>query len=383
MLYPAELRRRRGGSTAWRPGLTRGRPACILGAAPHVWGAPNHQGPRMTDAAALHRATLTLDSHIDIPWPHSPDPFGPTERHVDLPKMRAGGLDAGCFVAFVPQGPRTPAQTDAAWARALAMLETIRGMEASRLGITARVCSDADAIEAAHADGVLAVVPALENGHAIGEDLGRLAALRDLGVVYITLSHNGHNLLADSANPRRDLGDADSLHGGLSALGHQAVTEMNRLGIMVDVSHLSRQSMLQAVQQSRSPVVATHSCVAALCQHPRNLDDMQLDALRDTEGLVQITAMPPFLRPRGRAEDTGVADFCDHIDYVVRRVGLAHCGISSDFDGGGAIKGWADASQSAAVTAELVARGYGHSEVAALWGGNFLRVMRAARQVSA
>ncbi len=331
----------------------------------------------MTDPAALHGAILTLDSHIDIPWPSSPDPFGPTGRHVDLPKMKAGGLDAGCFVAFVPQGPRTPAATADAQARALAMLATIRGMGDSRLGITARVCSTADAIEAAHAEGALAVVPAIENGHAMGEDLGALARFREAGAIYITLCHNGHNLLADSANPRRDLGDQDTLHGGLSPLGHEAVTEMNRLGLMVDVSHLSRQAMLQAAQQSRTPVVATHSCVAALCPHPRNLDDMQLDALRDTEGLVQITAMPPFLKPKGRLEDVTVADFCDHVDYVVRRIGLAHCGISSDFDGGGAISGWRDASESGNVTAELVRRGYGHSEIAALWGGNFLRVMRA------
>ena len=205
---------------------------------------------------------------------------------------------------------------------------------------------------------------------------------KSLGVAYITLTHNGHNLLADSANPRRDLGDADTLHGGLSPLGHEAVAEMNRLGIMVDVSHLSRQSMLQAVQQSRAPVVATHSCVAALCPHPRNLDDMQLDALRDTEGLVQITAMPPFLKPRGRSDDTTVADFCNHVDYVVRRIGLAHCGISSDFDGGGAITGWRDASESENLTIELLRRGYGHAEIAALWGGNFLRVLRETERLA-
>ncbi len=333
-------------------------------------------------AAAVHASVLTLDSHIDIPWPSSPDPFGPTSRHVDLPKMVAGGLDAGCFVAFVPQGPRTQANMADARARAMAMLETIRGMGASRRGITAEVCSTADAIEAAHAAGHLAVVPAIENGHAVGEDLRNLAAFRAAGAVYITLTHNGHNALADSANPRRDLGDAATLHGGLSPLGREAVAEMNRLGLMVDVSHLSRQSMLQAVGLSRAPVVATHSCAAALCDHPRNLDDMQLDALRDTEGLVQITAMPPFLKPKGRAEDVTVGDFCDHIDYVVRRIGLAHCGISSDFDGGGAISGWRDASESPNITAELVRRGYGHSEIAALWGGNFLRVMRAAAHVA-
>jgi membrane dipeptidase len=339
------------------------------------------EGP-MIDAEAMHRDILTLDSHIDIPWPTSPDPFTPTERHVDLPKMKAGGLDAGCFVAFVPQGPRTPAGCREAGERALAMLETIRAMGTSRHGITAAICPTADAIEAAKASHALAVVPCVENGHAIGDDLSLLARLKALGVIYITLTHNGHNLLADSANPRRDLGDSETLHGGLSPLGRAAVAEMNRLGIMVDVSHLSRQSMLQAVQVSRAPVVATHSCAAALCAHPRNLDDLQLDVLRDTDGLVQITAMPPFLRSKGRADTVTVSDFADHVDYVVKRIGLAHCGISSDFDGGGAISGWRNASESPNITAELVRRGYGHAEIAALWGGNFLRAMRAAARVA-
>ena len=332
----------------------------------------------MIDAAALHRSTLTLDSHIDIPWPQSPDPFGPTDRHVDMPKMRDGGLDAGCFVAFVPQGPRTPEGCAEATARTFAMLDTIRGMGRTANGITARLCTTADAIEAAKAASELAVIPAIENGHAMGEDLSLLRRFRELGAIYVTMSHNGHNLLADSANPRRDLGDQETLHGGLSDLGRDAVAEMNRVGLLVDVSHLSRQAMLQSVMTSRVPVVATHSCVAALCDHPRNLDDQQLDALRDTEGLVQITAMPPFLKARARSDQVTVSDFVDHVDYVVKRVGLAHCGISSDFDGGGAITGWRHAGESGNVTAELVKRGYGPAEIGALWGGNFLRVMHAA-----
>jgi membrane dipeptidase len=262
------------------------------------------------------------------------------------------------------------------------MLAAINAMGTTRHGITAKICATADAIEAANAEHALAVVPCVENGHAIGQDLSLLGKLRAQGVIYITLTHNGHNLLADSANPRRDLGDHETLHGGLSGLGREAVAEMNRQGIMVDVSHLSRQSMLQVLQISRAPVVATHSCASALCDHPRNLDDMQLDALRDTEGVVQITAMPPFLRSKGRSDNVGVTDFVDHVDYVVKRIGLAHCGISSDFDGGGAITGWKDASESANITAELVRRGYGHAEIAALWGGNFLRVMRAAARVA-
>lgn len=337
----------------------------------------------MQDAAALHRATLTLDSHVDIPWPNGADPFTDTTRHVDLPKMVAGGLDAACFVAFVPQGPRTEAEIRGASDRVLAMLDAIAAMADTREGITARICPTADAVEQAKRDGVLAVTPVVENGHAIGEDLGMLARLRRAGVAYITLTHNGHNLLADSCNPRRDLGDGPTLHEGLSALGREAVAEMNRVGILVDVSHVSRQAMLQAVMLSRVPVVASHSCVAALCDHPRNLDDTQLDALRDTGGVVQITAMPPFLKAKGRAETVNVADLMDHVDYVVQRIGLRHCGISSDFDGGGAIHGWRHAGESENITVELVRRGYGPAEIAALWGGNFLRVMRQAEQFAA
>jgi len=333
----------------------------------------------MIDAAALHHAVLTLDSHIDIPWPNGPDPFLLSDRrHVDLPKMRQGGLDAGCFVAYIPQGPRSPDGYQAARDRVFAMLDEINAMGRSEGDLTARICPVADAVEQAKRDGALAVIPCVENGHAIGGDLSLLAALRARGAIYVTLCHNGHNALCDSANPRADLGDRATLHGGLSDLGKQAVREMNRLGLLIDVSHASRQTMLQATQLSEVPVVATHSCVHALSPHPRNLDDTQLGALRDTGGLVQITAMPSFLRPNGRVETVGVADFVDHIDYVVRRCGLAHVGISSDFDGGGEISGWRNAAESPNITAELVRRGYGEDEIRALWGGNFLRLMRQA-----
>lgn len=325
----------------------------------------------MTD---LHSTLLTLDSHIDIPWPDPPDPNVDGPRRVDLPKMRRGGLRAGCFAAFVPQGRCDAAGHAAARARAAAMLAAIDGMAQDR-PIPVSLADDADAVRAAHAAGRIAVVRAIENGHAMGEDLALLAAWRARGVRYLTLVHNGHNALADSAIPRPDLGDGATRHGGLSALGREAIAEMNRLGIAVDVSHLSRQAMLQAVQASHRPVVATHSCAAALCAHPRNLDDLQLDALRDTGGVVQITAMGTFLRPRGSAGAAGVADFVDHIDHVVRRCGVAHVGISSDFDGGGGIDGWQNAAETANVTAELERRGYGHAEIAAFWGGNFLRVL--------
>jgi membrane dipeptidase len=331
-------------------------------------------------ALAVHRDLLTLDTHIDIPWPEGPDPFLDGKRRVDLPKMQRGGLGAGCFAAYVPQGKRSPDSETAAFYRAQAMLGAIRGMGHTEHGITARVCETADAIEAAKRDGVLAIVPAVENGFAIGHDLARLAALREAGARYLTLTHNGHNALADSAIPRTDLGDAETEHGGLSPLGRAAIGEMNRLGMVVDVAHVSRAGMLQAASCSATPVVSTHSCVRALCDHPRNMDDTQLDALRDVGGVIQITAVAGFLRAGAKPDAVTLDDFADHVDHAVRRIGIAHVGISSDFDGGGGFLGWRDAGQSANITAILLARGYGPAELALLWGGNFLRVLRIAEQ---
>ncbi len=336
-----------------------------------------------TDALALHRGLLTIDTHIDIPWPTGPDPFQNGTRRVDLPKMQRGGLAAGCFAAYVPQAARTPESETAAYDRAIAMLQAIRAMGRTENGITARVTTTADEIRAAKQDGALAIIPAVENGFATGQDLSRLARFRALGARYLTLTHNGHNGLADSCNPRKDLGDQETEHGGLSPLGRDAIAELNRLGMLIDVAHVSRDTMLQAAALSRTPVLSTHSCIRALCNHPRNLDDDQLDALRDTGGVVQITAVSAFLRPDAKPEAVSVADFVDHIDYAVRRIGVQHVGISSDFDGGGWFTGWHTAADSASLTIELLHRGYDRQEIAALWGGNFLRLLRIAEEKSA
>jgi membrane dipeptidase len=335
-----------------------------------------------TDALTLHQSLLTLDTHIDIPWPTGPDPFLDGRRCVDLPKMRRGGLGAGCFVAYVPQAARTPASEQAAFERAIAMLRTINAMGRTEAGITARVTVTAGEIEAAKRDGVLAIVPVVENGFAVGTDLSRLAQFRALGARYLTITHNGHNALADSCNPRKDLNDPPEEHGGLSPLGRAAIAELNRLGMLVDVAHVSRATMLQAAAVSRTPVVSTHSCIRALCDHPRNMDDDQLDALRDVDGVIQITAVASFLKAEAKPDQVTVADFADHVDYAVRRIGLAHVGISSDFDGGGGFSGWMNAGDSANITAELHRRGYDRAALAALWGGNFLRVMRQAEEVA-
>jgi membrane dipeptidase len=174
------------------------------------------------------------------------------------------------------------------------------------------------------------------------------------------------------------------LHGGLSPLGRAAIAEMNRLGLLVDVSHVSRDGMLQAAETSRTPVVATHTACRALRDHPRNLDDGQLDALRDVAGLAQVTAVGGFLRaPGANGKNLAkVADYVDHVDHAVRRIGIQHVGLSSDFDGGGGFEGWRDASETGAVTAELHRRGYGAREIGLLWSGNFLRLMRQAALVA-
>ena len=334
------------------------------------------------DALSIHRSIVTMDTHIDIPWPTGPDPFQDGPRRVDLPKMVRGGVSAACFVAYVPQTARTVAAEDAAYARAIAMLDQINRMEAMRPPIPMRIAARADAVVAAKQAGVLAIVPCVENGFAVGADLGRIAEFRRRGAIYMTMTHNGHNALADSCNPRRDLGDRETEHGGLSALGRAAIAAMNKVGMLVDVAHTSRDTMVQAAEVSRSPIVSTHSCVSAICDHSRNMTDWQLDVIRDVRGVIQITAVSAFLKPNAKPSEVTVVDFADHIDHAVRRIGIDHVGISSDFDGGGGFSDWHDASQSPNITVELVRRGYDRGALEKLWGGNFLRVMRAAEALA-
>lgn len=295
--------------------------------------------------------------------------------------MLRGGLGAACLVAYVPQTTRSPASEDAAYERASAMLRQISGMEAVS-PIPIRVATTAGAVQAARDEGRLAIVPCVENGFAVGADLTRIAEFRQLGAIYMTLTHNGHNALADSCNPRRDLGDREAEHGGLSALGRRAIALMNKVGMLVDVAHTSRDTMVQAAEESRAPVVSTHSCVSALCDHSRNMTDWQLDVIKDVRGVIQITAVPAFLKPNARGDDVTVADFANHIDYAVRRIGIDHVGISSDFDGGGGFRDWKDASECPNITIELVKRGYDRGALQKLWGGNFLRCMRAAEALA-
>ncbi|GIV57520.1 MAG: peptidase M19 [Rhodothermaceae bacterium] len=380
----------------------------------------------LEQARAIHERVLTLDTHADIPFNFATDEVDPldADRQVNLLKMEEGGLDAAFFIVYVGQTARTPENYEKAKADAMIKFDAIHRMAEVMYPDRIALAYTADDVERIHREGKLVAAIGIENGYVIGKDLSLLKKYYDLGARYITLAHNGHNDIADSAQPQPDLGDAEAEHGGLSPFGEEVVREMNRLGIMVDVSHISKAAMLDAVRVSRAPVIASHSSVRALADHPRNMDDEQLRALKENGGVIHIVALDAYVKAdppekvaavealreemgitgfaawqalsdsaravyRARVDEIearwpgpDVSDFVDHIDYAVNLIGIDHVGISSDFDGGGGIRGWQDASETFNVTRELVRRGYTEAQIAQLWSGNLLRVWREVERVA-
>jgi membrane dipeptidase len=283
---------------------------------------------------------------------------------------------------WVPQAERTPQSYLHAQEQALIKFDAIHRFAEEFCPIEVSLAMRPDDAERSARDGRLVIAIGIENGFALGQDLSRVEMYKNLGAIYMSLTHSAHNDLADSSTPREEFGDAETEHGGVSAFGERVIEEMNRVGMMVDVSHASKATALEAMRLSRAPVIASHSSVLALTNHARNMDDETLLALRDDGGVVQITALGTYVRKPGGPDPT-VADLVDHIDYAVRLIGIDHVGISSDFDGGGGVIGWKDASETVNVTAELLRRGYREQDIAKLWGGNLLRVWREAERVSA
>jgi microsomal dipeptidase-like Zn-dependent dipeptidase len=402
--------------------------------------APETEAELMARARAIHERVITLDTHVDIPenfaTPGEDDPGMLTDRKVDLPKMREGGLDGVFFVVYVGQ-PRAEdwGLNEEGYAQAYeAAIQKFHGihrlteeMHPDEIGLA----TSADDVERLAAEGKLIAAIGVENGYSMGEDLSRIAEFKELGAGYMGITHTGHNQLGDSHSP------ADQpLHGGLSELGRQAVAEMNRQGIMVDVSHAGRQTTLDVLEVSQAPIIASHSSAQAVHDVTRNMSDEELLALKENGGVVQAVALGSYVKgsperdeamealreemglpgfdARGRramAEMTeqeiqalreafveyqrrvaeeidpqfpppDVSDFVDHIDYIVELIGIDHVGISSDFDGGGGIVGWNDASETFNVTLELVKRGYTEEEIGKIWSGNLLRVWREVEQVA-
>ena len=422
-------------------------------------------------ARAIHDRVITLDTHDDI----SPANFTPecnyTQRlrtQVNLPKMKEGGLDVAFFIVYVGQGPLTPEGYENAYRQAIAKFDAVHRFTKEIAPNEMELALTPADVRRIVASGKKAAVIGIENGYPIGTDIKRVEEFFKRGGRYMSLAHNGHSQLADSNTGEADDSAPDK---GLSDLGRQVIAEMNRLGMMIDISHPSKQANLQAMALSKAPVIASHSSARALGNHSRNLDDEQLMALKKNGGVVQTVAFASYINvtPPERARETAklnaefgltqqgrqggagrqgggrqgggapatpppcpvedpaaapqqgggrqgggagrgagqnaalealsperraeydrrlaainekypvppratVKDFVNHIDYLVKKIGIDHVGISSDFDGGGGVTGWEHAGESANVTIELVRRGYTEEQIGKLWSGNLLRV---------
>lgn len=396
----------------------------------------------MEHAQRIHEKVITIDTHDDINVKNFTDSVNYTQRlstQVNLPKMEEGGLDVAWLIVYTGQDSLNAAGYAKGAENAMSKFDAIH-----------RLCEEIapDKIELAltSADvrrivesGKKVAMIGVENAYPMGEDLSNFGKYHELGARYVSLAHNGHSQFSDS-----NTGEKDSvwLHNGLSELGKNAVKEMNRLGIMIDVSHPSKEAMVQMVELSTAPIIASHSSARAMCDHSRNLDDEQLLLMKENGGVVQTVAFGAYLNTEKNdkrsaymrevnkevADSLGiewfefkdfptltdaqkqslmdnypkvsaiakevaakkidappavdVTDFVDHIDYMVNLIGIDHVGISSDFDGGGGIEGWSDASETFNVTLELVKRGYSEEDITKLWGENLLRVLDEVQAVA-
>ena len=393
-------------------------------------------------ARKIHQEVITVDTHIDINVRNFTDSVNYTQRlenQVNLPKMQEGGLDVAWFIVYTGQDSLTPTGYAKAKENAMAKFDAIRRLCEEIAPDQIGLALTSEEARQIWKSGKKVAMIGVENAYPIGEDLSQFEKYHELGARYVSLAHNGHSQFSDS-----NTGENDSiwLHNGLSEIGKEAVKEMNRLGIMIDISHPSKESIMQTIALSKAPIIASHSSARALCNHSRNLDDEQLMAVKENGGVVQTVALAayvseeksqarreymqevykqaadslqvnwyersqfrslskeqqeeyiqniPKIRALGRElvasrtdapEPTNVSDFVDHIDYMVNLIGIDHVGISSDFDGGGGIEGWSDASETFNVTLELVKRGYTQEQIEKLWGGNLLRVLDEVQAVA-
>lgn len=362
---------------------------------------------------------LTIDSHADTPLSILRKGQNLSIRRdsrkggskIDFPRMKEGGLDGAFFAVFVGQGPRTPEGNEKARQTALTIFDSLHAIinrypDLVQQGLTA------DDLEKINKSGKLAIYIGVENGYVIGTDIGMLKKYYDLGARYITLCHSNNNDICDSSTD----GDGPE-HNGLSEFGKEVVREMNRLGLIVDVSHASDKAFYDILETSKVPVIASHSSARALCNHPRNLDDKMLLALADKNGVIQVCTVGEYLKEihaypeRDSAQQAviskygnfyklppaeqevfldawfavdsifppilaTVSDFVDHIDHIVKVAGIDHVGIGTDFDGGGELEGCYDVSEIGNITFELLKRGYSKDDIQKIWSGNLLRVFR-------
>lgn len=394
-------------------------------------------------ARGVHERVITLDTHNDFSLGNFTADRNYTmdlDSQVTLPKMDAGGLDVTWLIVYTGQGELSDQGYEKALEHALAKFAAIHRLVEEYAPDQIELALTSADVRRIHAEGKKVAMIGIENAYPIGLDLANIKHFHDLGGRYMSLSHNGHSQFCDSNTGERD--DV-WLHDGLSDLGRNAVAEMNKWGLVIDVSHPSKPAIMQMLELSRAPLIASHSSARALNDVSRNLDDEQLRLIAAKGGVVQAVAFRSYLdtekheasrsaarillaelaQERGfeildrravRALDEAarasydeklnalradaaaqleaataqnppvdVADFVDHIDYMVELIGIEHVGISSDFDGGGGVEGWSDASETFNVTLELVRRGYSEAEIERLWSGNLLRVLDEVQRIAA
>ncbi len=372
-------------------------------------------------ADKIHETVLTVDTHCDTPMRLMRSDFDLGVRNddgcVDFPRMKEGGLDAEFFAVFLGQGPRTEEAHLQVHEKALNIFDAIH-KNVEKNSDQAEIAYTVDDAYRINKSGLTVAFIGIENGYPIGNDISRIKQYYDLGARYITLSHSRNNDICDSST---DPGGAE--YNGLSEFGEKVVAEMNSLGMMVDISHVSDESFYDVMELSKAPVIASHSSCRALCESPRNLTDEMILALKDNGGVIQICILSNYLRSakpnpeldkklkeirekyndfEGLSEDefkkareeyystrnefrdwATVQDAVDHIDHVIQIAGIDYVGIGTDFDGGGGIKDVMDVSQMKNLTIEMLRRGYTKSQLEKVWGGNVMRVLREVEELAA
>ncbi|CCH54858.1 membrane dipeptidase [Fibrisoma limi BUZ 3] len=380
-------------------------------------------------AHKIHEKAFTVDTHADTPMLLSRGDFDVTKDNdpritnskVDYPRMRKGGLDAIFWAVYLGQGPRTPEGHEAAKKKAMAIFDAIDAT-LKKTTSEAQLATTPEEAFAINRSGKRVIFLGVENGYPMGHDLGLLREFYNKGARYMTLCHSSNNDICDSSTDPKG-----AEYQGLSPLGEQVVAEMNRLGMMIDVSHVSDSTFYDVVRLSKVPIIASHSGAKAICDHPRNLTDAMLKALAKNGGVIQLNLLSDYVKTippspqREAAQKTmmekwgvkdrrgmmaalsrlseedqkklrdeftelnkkfpvqlaTVKDAVDHIDHIVKLIGIDHVGMGADFDGGGALADCFDVSQYENFTVEFLRRGYSKKDIEKIWGGNFFRVMKA------
>ena len=330
----------------------------------------------------LKTPIITIDTHDDINTIYFTDSLNytmDTDTKLNLPKMIAGGLDVAWLVVYTAQGELNDEGYAAAMENAIDKFDAIDRLVNKYAPDQIELALNSEDVRRIYAKGKKVAMIGVENAYPMGLDTSNVRKFWERGARYVSLSHNGHSQFSDSNTGEFD---GTALHNGLSDLGKEVVGLLNYYGLMIDISHPSKEAIKQMIEISKAPVLASHSSARALRDHPRNLDDEQLELIKDNGGVIQTTALGSFLTDR-KDPPPNMSDFINHIDYMVEKIGIDHVGISSDFDGGGGIVGWNDASETMNVTKELRKRGYSDSEIAKLWGGNLLRVLDEVQEIAA